>query len=324
MSNSSCLITIIVPVHNQEKCITRCLDSILNQTYSNTEIIIVNDGSTDKTAPLINEIALHDKRVKVIHQKNSGPGNARNAGLDIATGEYIGFVDSDDYIEKDMYQAMIDAALMHDADIVQCGYEHVTPENISFKRSNYAERIIEGAYSCAFEFSAQKDINNYLPCKLIKRSLIGNKRLPSLFASEDTFFLLKVFCHCNRTIIINKHFYKYVQFSESLSRSSFSLKKMDVIKSGKLMHKYITQKFPDLACYWSLFVVLNSVKLYSWSIKLTEFKTQQDELIATFKEYYPIIRKSKVISTISLKSRLALDLFYIWPKAYALLFNWYH
>lgn len=324
MNNSSYLISIIIPVHNQEKHITRCLDSILNQTYSNIEIIVVNDGSTDNTAIFVDKIALSDNRVNVIHQKNAGPGSARNTALDHAKGEYIGFVDSDDFIESNMYQTMIDAALMHNADIVQCGYEHVSPDNISILWSNYVERIIEGEYNCAHEYSAQKDINNFLWCKLIKRSVIGSKRFPPLFASEDTFFLIQVFCYCKRMVLINEHFYKYVQYDESLSRSSFSIKKMDVIKSGKLMHKYITQKFPDLACFWSLFIVLNSVKLYSKSAKLKEFKALQDELIETFKDYYTITRGSKAIRTISLKSRLALDLFYLWPKAYALLFNWYH
>lgn len=324
MISSSPSISIIIPVYNQEKYISRCLDSVLNQTYSNIEIIVVNDGSTDDTAFIVDEILSRSLRIKVIHQKNAGPGNARNTALDIATGEFIGFVDSDDYIEANMYQTMIDVALIYNADVVQCGYEHVSPDKKTIKTSNYSEKIVEGEYNCALEFSKQKDINNYLPCKLIKRSVIGNKRLPPLFASEDTFFLLQVFCDCKSAVLLKEPFYKYVQFNESLSRSSFSSRRMDIIKSGRLMYKFIITKYPDLACFWSMFVVMNSVKLYSRSIRLKEFKVEQDELIKTFKEYYPISRKSKAISTINLKSRLSLGLFYIWPKVYALLFNWYH
>ena len=108
------LISIIVCVYNTEKYIAKCLKSICAQTYANIEIIVVNDGSTDKTAMIINEWQEKDERIVLVQQENKGLAVARNVGLDISRGEYIGFVDADDYIEKDMFQILYDAILQSD------------------------------------------------------------------------------------------------------------------------------------------------------------------------------------------------------------------
>ena len=102
-------ISVIVPFYNVEPYIRNCVDSIINQTYKNLEIILADDGSTDNSGKICDEYALKDNRIKVLHLKNGGPGIARNAGLDVATGKYIGYVDSDDYIEPDMYETLYNA-----------------------------------------------------------------------------------------------------------------------------------------------------------------------------------------------------------------------
>ena len=104
---SNVMLSIIVPVYNVEKYIGKCIESIVNQTYKDLEIILVDDGSTDNSGKICDEWARKDKRIKVIHKKNGGLSDARNAGLDICTGDYIGFVDSDDYIELNMYEDLL-------------------------------------------------------------------------------------------------------------------------------------------------------------------------------------------------------------------------
>lgn len=116
------LISIIVCVYNTEKYIAKCLKSICAQTYANIEIIVVNDGSTDKTAMIINEWQEKDERIVLVQQENKGLAVARNVGLDISRGEYIGFVDADDYIEKDMFQILYDAILQSDCMLSMCAY----------------------------------------------------------------------------------------------------------------------------------------------------------------------------------------------------------
>ncbi len=113
-------LSVIVPVYKAEKFLLRCINSILNQTFSNLELILVDDGSPDNCPELCEKIALKDQRVKVLHQKNSGVSAARNAGLDIATGDYITFVDSDDFIEPTMYEGMLKKAEEYQCDIVMC------------------------------------------------------------------------------------------------------------------------------------------------------------------------------------------------------------
>ena len=131
-------ISIIVPVYNVEKYLKRCIDSILNQSFTDFELILVDDGSTDNSGKIIDEYALKDKRIKVIHKENGGQGSARNRGLDIAKGNYIGFVDSDDWIHKDMYKCMYQIINEDNTDIVQIGHNTVE-EYTEDKRCNINE-----------------------------------------------------------------------------------------------------------------------------------------------------------------------------------------
>lgn len=146
-------LSVIVPVYNVEKYLHRCVDSIINQTYSNLEIILVDDGSPDNSGIICDEYAKKDARVKVMHQKNSGVSAARNAGLDVASGEYIAFVDSDDWINDNMYSALIYEIEANNVDMVKCGvYETDTvhgrnytyKDNETFNKEDCFEKYFEG------------------------------------------------------------------------------------------------------------------------------------------------------------------------------------
>ena len=119
------LISVIIPVYNVEKYLDRCVESVVNQTYKNLEIILIDDGSTDNCLAKCDEWARKDSRIKVIHKKNGGLSDARNAGLKIAQGKYIGFVDSDDWIRCDMYQMLYERLQIDDSDIAACGVEMI-------------------------------------------------------------------------------------------------------------------------------------------------------------------------------------------------------
>ena len=122
MNKNEPLISIIVPVYNVEKYLSKCIDSIINQTYKNIEIILIDDGSTDSSGAICDKYALVDSRIHVLHIENSGVSNARNVGLNHATGDYIGFVDSDDYIEPNMYELLLEELIADDVDVVQCNH----------------------------------------------------------------------------------------------------------------------------------------------------------------------------------------------------------
>ena len=122
------LISVVVPAYNIENYIERCIKSILNQTYSNIEVIIVDDGSTDNTGSIIDKYALKDHRVIPLHKENGGVSSARMEGIDRAKGEWIGFVDGDDVIEENMYEVLLNNAIEYNADISHCGYQMVFPD----------------------------------------------------------------------------------------------------------------------------------------------------------------------------------------------------
>ena len=119
------IISVIVPVYNVEEYLERCVDSILRQTYTNLEVILVDDGSTDNCPQICEQYASFDKRVRVIHQSNGGLFAARNAGIDAAKGEYLSFIDSDDFISEDMYTSLYGNLKKYDADIAACGMERI-------------------------------------------------------------------------------------------------------------------------------------------------------------------------------------------------------
>lgn len=125
-------ISLIVPCYNIRKYLPRCIESILAQTYKNLEIILISDGSTDGTDEVIREYAKKDSRIIPIFKQNSGVSDTRNRGLDIATGDYIGFVDGDDYIEPEMYETLLKNAIENNADISHCGYQMVFPSRVDY------------------------------------------------------------------------------------------------------------------------------------------------------------------------------------------------
>lgn len=153
-------ISIIVPVYNVEKYLNRCLDSILNQTFTDFELILVDDGSTDNSGIICDEYKTKDNRIKVIHKENGGLSSARNAGLDIARGRYIGFVDSDDFISKDMYQILYNEAEKNKADMIMCEFKKVDKNyeainNNLYKKSDIKllkkDEILEDMYSDMYD-----------------------------------------------------------------------------------------------------------------------------------------------------------------------------
>lgn len=170
------VISIIVPVYNVEFFLEECVQSILGQTYTNLEVILVNDGSTDKSGELCNDFAAKDNRIKVVHKENGGLSCARNAGLEIATGEYVGFVDADDWIESDMYERMYAKIAENGADICICGfkllydgYERVmrVPHEDSISTEQAWERLLTDFRSYYATFVS-------MATKLISRDIIEN------------------------------------------------------------------------------------------------------------------------------------------------------
>lgn len=221
------LISIIVPAYNIENYIERSIRSIMNQTYSNLEIIIVDDGSTDKTGIIIDRLAKEDQRIIPIHEKNGGVSAARNIGLDIAKGEYIGFVDGDDYIEENMYEQLISNAIRYDADISHCGYQMVFPNRIDYYY-NTKEVMIQDCKKGIYDLIKADKIEPGLWNKLYRREIIGMNRLDEgIRINEDLLFNYCLFKNSKKSIFLDIPFYHYIIRKNSASTSSINRYKME-------------------------------------------------------------------------------------------------
>lgn len=205
------LISIIVPVYNMEKYLDRCMTSILNQTYENLEIILVDDGSTDNSPKLCDDYATKDSRIKVIHKENGGLSDARNAGLGIATGEYIGYVDSDDWIELDMYERMYKACADNNAELAICRYFREYDDKTVNDGTSKIEILDRDEILRIY--ITDKDgymIYNSVWSKLFKRELVEGVLFPRGKNSEDIMYTTTAFCKLKKAVYIDTCLYHYV------------------------------------------------------------------------------------------------------------------
>lgn len=219
------MISIIVPVYNNEKYLGRCLDSIISQEYKKLEVILVDDGSTDRSAKICDQYAENDSRIKVIHKKNGGVSSARNIGIEASTGDYIGFVDSDDILDIYMYRDLRNIAYKSKADIVACNYQY------GKCKLQDTEKIYEysGSEAVYKMFTQNREIDGISVSvfdKIYRSSLIKNVRYrEDLYIAEDVEFVAKVILNADKIIKYDKTYYYYCQDGESLIRSAYSLKK---------------------------------------------------------------------------------------------------
>ena len=222
---NSTLITIIVPVYNIEKYLGYCVDSILSQSYPYFELLLIDDGSKDKSPAICDEYAAKDQRVKVIHKENGGVSAARNSGLDIATGDYICFVDSDDYVHSEMLQTLVEVAQREKCDFVTALEENVykielyrTQESQSkSERQGISQgELMEGVFHSQGE---EKLLYYHIHSKLYSRKCIGDIRFDKTISlSEDLLFNFQVFCNMKKGAVVRQPlYYRTVLRADSLS-----------------------------------------------------------------------------------------------------------
>lgn len=221
-------VSIIIPVYNKEEYLDRCLNSILNQTLSDIEIILINDGSVDNSLKICNKYALHEARIKVINQKNAGVSAARNSGLLIATGEYITFVDPDDWVEQNMYLSMYESNIKASSDVCMCNYikeigsQEIKVELVSNNKILYKEEITNEIILNLIGPATIDSNNSFIMGNvwrlLIKKDLIDRYhiRFPhEISLMEDLIFCLIVFSNTNKVCIDQKFHYHYCTQQDS-------------------------------------------------------------------------------------------------------------
>lgn len=285
-------ISIIVPVYNVEKYLITCIDSILQQTILNFELILVNDGSTDSCGQICDEYQKLDKRVVVIHKENGGLSSARNAGLDVARGNYIAFVDSDDYISKDMYEILFNNIKKYDACISICGRNlfKLDSDLNTLEHKNKDQYENEELYSnedALYRLFYLKGFDMSVCDKLYKKELFDNLRFPINRISEDTFVIYKLFSKSNKVVVDlkNKKYY-YRQRIGSITKSNFSDKDLDCIFAAKECIDYVRLHHKDLEKSANAFYYLVSLSTVNkfFRYKNVKLEDEIDKIIKKLKE----------------------------------------
>lgn len=242
------LISVIVPVYNVEKLLPKCLDSILAQTHETLEIILVDDGTKDRGGIICDEYAARDPRIKVIHKENGGLSSARNAGLDIARGEYIGFVDSDDWVEPEMYETMLALAQKHDVKLVCAGRFDVSERTGEKVRGLCPEKeeVVSGEELSRRIFLWQ-GLDSAAWDKLYHRSLWRTHRYPVGRVNEDTPVTYRVALEAGEAALCPRPFYNYFHRAGSITNAkAVTDKTFHFSQNTAQVYEHICREYPGL------------------------------------------------------------------------------
>jgi len=242
------LISVIVPVYNVQQYLPKCVNSILTQTYANLEIILVEDGTKDDSGKICDEYAMKDSRVRVIHKPNGGLSSARNAGLDVAQGAYVAFVDSDDWLEPETYESMLSLALQENVKLVCAGRYDVdgeTGEKTLGLCPPYRE-VISGEELVRRIFTWE-NIDSAAWDKLYHRSLFRERRYPVGKIVEDVPVTYLIALEAGQAAMLNKPVYNYLHRAGSITTASVSEKTFHFSQHTEAIYPYIRDNYPNLA-----------------------------------------------------------------------------
>lgn len=229
-ANMENMVSVIIPVYQVEKYIRKCINSVINQTYQNIEILLIDDGSPDNSGRICDEYALKDNRVKVIHKKNEGVSSARNMGLDICCGEYIMFLDSDDYIAEDAVEKALNALVLNQSDICVFNVVLITEDGEVIDDGREANPIVNEIITADDFYKKFREGNCWyyiISNKLYRRKIFEELRYPVGKIHEDSFVIHNIIDRSQTTVCIDDKLYYYVQTKNSIMRNAYSAKRLD-------------------------------------------------------------------------------------------------
>lgn len=316
-------ISIIVPVYNVERYLSKCVDSILNQTFTDFELILIDDGSTDNSGKICDEYSEKDERIKVIHKENEGLSSARNAGIDIAVGKCLGFVDSDDYIEKDMYEILYRDICQDGVDIAICGFYN------QYKDKCYEDKYIlekcvldaEEAFKLAL---MSRGISLSAVNKLYRKEIFKGKKFPLGKTYEDAFLVPELIISSNKISYNPVAKYYYVHRANSITTNEFRPSDFShPIEAYKKHLEFVRKEYPHLEN--------EALFRYIWSYMLVFDKMSLADNHVEEKTYKHVLNKIRQNMLFILRSPLftpkrklsAIMLFFV-PSIYGKILKKYH
>lgn len=307
------LVTIIVPIYNVEKYLKECIESIINQTYKNLEIILVNDGSTDDSLKICMNYKKKDNRIVIINKTNGGLSDARNKGIDAANGKYICFVDSDDYISSAYIELLYNEARKNNTDIVLCGIKYVNDEKKILSEYAYKKNFVKSGKELLIDYYQENGVEVIVAWnKLYKRELFNTYRYNVGKIHEDEFLTYKILYNLDKVSIISDKLYYYRKNDTSIVNKKFNLKRLDLLEALENRMRFFKEKSEN-----KLYIL--TVELYVWVLKDFYVKTKkyidhskniQNTIIKKYKKMKKQFLKSKEITKIKKIKYLCFYFFY--------------
>lgn len=287
------LISVIVPVYKVEPYLRQCLDSLLSQTYENLEIILVDDGSPDNCGVICDEYATKERRIRVIHQENGGVSAARNAGLEAASGAYLGFVDSDDWIEPDMYEHLLLGLLQAQVDISICGHWQENGSGRALRGWERQEALnTEEAVALLLK---DEQMRSYLWDKLYRRELFQGVRFPVGSTFEDVAVQHRLFTRAKKVFCLPETLYHYRQRSDGIVNDPALINRIQRCSAAK-------RRYDDLKDQYPQYEPLMAAQCVVWAISIwsTYYQNPEEER----KKYWTQIRQMSAFAKVHYKTAL--------------------
>lgn len=308
------LISVIIAVYNPGKYLRACLDSIVNQTYRNLEIILVDDGSTDDSLRICQEYAERDNRVIVHHKENSGVSATRNQGIRLAHGDYFSFIDSDDILEIDAFEYLINLIKEHNVDAVN--YEHY----ITFPQNETVHKLAPDNYGLFDKRGAMKQLVYNVAFawnKLFSKKIIENVWFDEeICRGEDGLFARQAFDKAESVWFDSRPLYHYIQSEESAVRGKFRTSQLTAIKLIDKYDVFFGEKYPELHGHvMSMLLYLMAMLYWDMHNDSQNLESEKAMVKKEFNKLYPKVSKS----TLPRKNRLLLKLFRISPKLFCII-----
>ncbi len=320
------LISVIVPVYKVEQYLDKCVESIVNQTYRNLEIILVDDGSPDNCPAMCDGWAKRDYRIKVIHKANGGLSDARNAGIAVALGEFIGFVDSDDWIEKSFFECLHKAIIRTGADVAECATAFDAEDGKLLRIRKEASASLLEREEALCRLVLEDGVYQTVWNKLYKREIVREVAFISRKCNEDEFWTYQVFDRGKRLAIVEDTLYHYLQRGTSIIGIGYNLQRLDGLEARFQRMEYL-QKYDELAkltcqqfmldCMWHLQCALCFLKgqeqyiaresILSFKERTPKVKRRELTLNRKYKVWYFMFNSVPVLAA-KIRNRLKLGL----------------
>ncbi|MGG7213279.1 glycosyltransferase family 2 protein [Clostridium nigeriense] len=311
------LISVIVPVYNTEKYIRKCIESLLNQTYKRLEIILVDDGSQDRSGEICDEYKSIDERITVIHKKNGGLSDARNVGIKIAKGEYIAFLDSDDWVDINLYSRLYSILKKYSAEISICNFKKVFDEDdiLSSSEKIYNYSNIEALEEIYGENCAQMIVAWN---KLYKKNIFRGLYYPKGKIHEDEFLTPKLLYRANKIVYIEEELIYYRQTPNSIMNSEFSIRRLDYLEILEERNEFIQNNGLTSIEIKSIERQLNSIINYYFKVKSSRIHNKENVSKDLYNKF--IKTSNNIPKKLLFKFKLKIFIFKLSPRICKYLF----